>query len=111
MVTGIHDASANTIGIGVDGSEPASATSYGAEVVGAGHATTNFGIGTSAGTWSIDEVGIWTKVLTSSEITTLWNSGAGTFYAVDWMQFMQDQVIRYAFFQYYEFGGAYPRAK
>jgi hypothetical protein len=76
-----HDATANTINIRVNDTTTYSAS----HSAGCFNGTSAFGIGNGFGDESyangfwdgrIDEVGIWKKVLTSGEITTLYNGGS-----------------------------------
>jgi hypothetical protein len=47
----------------------------------------------------LDDYSIWYRVLTADERTTLWNSGAGTFYAAYWDAFFEGDPIRFAWSQ------------
>ncbi len=115
-VVGILDGTAKTIKVYFDTAQRGSTTTYDG-TAGDFAADDLFTIGVAEydnvpdSNWkfSVDNVALWNRVLTGAEIDTLYNSGAGEFYAVDWMQFIQDQVIQYAFLQHYQFGGAYPR--
>lgn len=76
-----HDSVANEIGLVINDGTPVT-TSY---TFGCNNGTSNFTIGgdkNGAFTWDgiIDEVGIWGKVLTSAEITELYNAGVGLAY-------------------------------
>jgi len=76
-----HDATANVIGINVDDGTALTA----AHTTGCQDGTNNFLIGAIHGGGDymdglVDEVGIWNKVLTSGEITDLYNSGSGLAY-------------------------------
>lgn len=82
-VTCLYDASAGSFSLYVDGSSIGTATGLPNSIYDSGAV---FAIGaTSAGTanWDglMDEFGIWSRVLTSSEITELYNSGNGLSYA------------------------------
>lgn len=78
-----HDASANQIGIVVDDGTPATQSHSG----GVANSTGTFQIGAREYSGAenyfgglIDEVGFWKRVLTSGEITELYNGGAGLAY-------------------------------
>lgn len=74
--------------------------------VGGDHATSQ------SYTGSMDNYAIWTKKLSAADETTMYNSGAGTFYAVDWNEFLfGGDMLRYAlnFFEYPSWDKKYPR--
>lgn len=79
----VYDASAGNIKVYVDGSEYASDTNASADAI--QNSSIAFVIGAHSGAryfdGLIDEVGIWSKTLTTGEITDLYNSGAGIPYA------------------------------
>tara|TARA_R100001086_G_C11848217_1_gene261033 strand:- start:20151 stop:21605 length:1455 start_codon:yes stop_codon:yes gene_type:complete len=74
------DVSAQTAVIKKDNSSYTStAVATGATSVGSGHATLYIGRNASGnyGDYALDDFGVWDKILTSSEITDLYNSGSG----------------------------------
>lgn len=78
-----HDASANTINLKINNGTTSS-TSYSSGVFNGG-APFNIGFNGSGGSPAyfdglIDEVGFWKRVLTSDEMTSLYNSGNGLAY-------------------------------
>lgn len=81
-ICGWHDATANTLNIQVNARTVVSTSHSG----GVNNGTATFTIGpysvlsNYASAMDIDEVGIWKRVLTSDERTTLYNSGAGLTY-------------------------------
>ena len=80
MVTWTYNATTNEILLYINGSEVADST-----VTYTGTAGTTFSlfqnsVGSYQHTGSLDEVGVWTKTLNSSEITSLYNSGSGLAY-------------------------------
>lgn len=82
LLVGYHDAAANVIGISVNGGTP-NTTSHSTGVY-AG--TSNLYIGAIWDTdtnfdGKIGPVAVWDRVLTSAEITALYNSGSGLTYA------------------------------
>jgi hypothetical protein len=82
LVIAWHDPTADKLYISVNNETPAQATWTGGTYVGTsqltiGGMTFNAGINYDG---LIDEVGIWKRVLTADERTTLYNSGSGTTY-------------------------------
>jgi hypothetical protein len=83
FVVAWHDATANTINIQVDNGTPVSAADGGTIA----DTTSIFRIGAVNDTPAvffdglIDQVGFWKRVLTSDELTELYNAGAGLSYA------------------------------
>lgn len=80
MVTFVWDASADKQTLYVDGVDQGSVAS--AQTISQSTAKFEIGdndVGGSASPWDglIDEVGVWSKVLTSTEVTDLYNSGTG----------------------------------
>ena len=80
------DLGLNTIILYVNGASVASSVTYGTGVTAINNGTGNFSLGYEnsfpaklAGT--LDEVGLWNRVLTSAEMTSLYNSGAGCAYS------------------------------
>jgi hypothetical protein len=77
-----YDATNDLIGISVNGSALTTASHSGGAFDGAG----NFGLGRSMGSVAyhydglIDEVGIWKRLLSATDITTLYNAGNGLAY-------------------------------
>jgi hypothetical protein len=73
----LHDATGNTIGISVNAGT-VNTTSFSGGIF---DGTTAFLIGSRSGATymngRIDEVGVWKKLLSASELTELYNSGAG----------------------------------
>jgi len=45
---------------------------------------------------SLDNVAIWSRLLTQDEIDGLYDSGAGDFYSAYWDVYLQDDPIRFA---------------
>jgi hypothetical protein len=80
FVVARHDATANTIDIGVNGGTQTSA----AYAAGGYNSTSTFALGVDADGYLdglLDEVGIWKKKLSAPEIAWLYNAGAGRSYA------------------------------
>jgi hypothetical protein len=80
FLTAWHEAAANTIYLQVNNGTPVSLTTSSTPTIG----TTDFNIGADPiprlFDGRIDEVGIWKRVLTLSEISDLYNSGSGLSY-------------------------------
>ena len=82
LLIGCHDSTLDLVTVEVNGVEATTAHSSGTQdlagvfAVGkGGNADTNFADA------AIDNVAVWKRVLSTSEKATLWNAGAGTFYA------------------------------
>ena len=79
FIVGWHNADDNTVNISINNGTPTSASTSGTAPDSGG---AGFRIGSYAPSYTyitafIDEVGFWKRILTSSEITELYNSGAG----------------------------------
>ena len=78
-----HDPDANLIGLSVNDGTPVTASVSGGSFVGSSVFALGALVAVSAGSLldgSIDEVGIWKRVLTAEERTFLYNGGAGRTY-------------------------------